>query len=139
MNERSKINTSRTNTENNTNININKRSILTLSDKAANRIKELMKERENDKSKSTQCLGIRIGVKSGGCSGMRYIFEYVEEQKSSDIIVQDKDVTLFIDIKAELFIIGTELDYIDEEIKSGFVFINPNAKGQCGCGESFNV
>ena len=83
--------------------------------------------------------GIRIGVRSKGCSGMSYTVEFADEKSPYDETVEDKGVTVFIDPKATMFILGTEMDYVEEQMKSGFVFRNPNEKGRCGCGESFHV
>ncbi|WHQ46603.1 MAG: iron-sulfur cluster assembly accessory protein [Candidatus Midichloria sp.] len=107
------------------------RNIISITKTAANRIKALIAQR----NKVTA--GIRIGVKQGGCSGLAYTFEYVDEKNPADEEVVDKDVVIFIAPKAVLYLVGTELDYKDERVKSGFVFINPNEKGKCGCGESF--
>ena len=108
------------------------KELITLSDAAATQIIELIDVRDKP------CLGIRIGVKSGGCSGLSYTFEYAEEKKDTDSEIQDKGVTIFIDKKAVFYLIGTQLDFVDEEVKSGFIFVNPNAKSSCGCGKSFN-
>lgn len=108
--------------------------IITLTDAAASRIKYLLNKRTEQST-----LGIRIGVKSGGCSGLSYTFEYADNKNPSDEEVSDKGVTVFIDPKAVLYLIGTKLDYKDEKTRSGFVFINPNEKSKCGCGESFNT
>lgn len=108
-------------------------AIISVTERAASRVKELLSKREK------AAAGIRIGIKSGGCSGLAYTFEYADEIKPSDEIVNDQGIIILIEPKAVLYLIGTKLDYVDEKIKSGFVFINPNEKGRCGCGESFNV
>lgn len=100
---------------------------------AALRVQELLSKREK------KALGIRIGVKQGGCSGLSYTFEYCDEKGQYDEVVEDKGVTVFIDPKAIMYLIGTTMDYVDEKVKSGFVFINPNEKAKCGCGSSFTV
>ena len=107
--------------------------LMTLTDAAAERIKQLMANR------SKPAAGIRLGVRAKGCSGLSYTLEYAEEKGAQDEIVEDKGVTVFIDPKATLFVIGTQMDYVDDAIQSGFVFTNPNEKGRCGCGESFHV
>ena len=83
--------------------------------------------------------GIRIGVRSKGCSGMSYTLEFADRQEPMDEVVESDGVRLLIDPKASLFLIGTVMDYEEEKLKSGFVFRNPNEKGRCGCGESFHV
>jgi iron-sulfur cluster assembly protein len=83
--------------------------------------------------------GIRIGVRTKGCSGLSYTLEFAEAQQPMDEVVEAQGVKLLIDPKASLFLIGTEMDYAEETLKSGFVFKNPNEKGRCGCGESFHV
>jgi len=109
------------------------KEIMTLTDAAARRIQELMGAREKPP------LGIRIGVRQRGCSGNAYTLEYVDEARPYDEIVQKKGVTIYVDPKAVLFVIGTEMDFQDKKFESGFVFRNPNEKGRCGCGESFHV
>ena len=78
-------------------------------------------------------------MRARGCSGLTYTLEYADEKGKFDEIVEDKGVTLLIDPKASMFIIGTEMDYVDDKLQSGFTFRNPNEKGRCGCGESFHV
>ena len=107
--------------------------VMRLSDAAAGRIQDLVARSERP------IAGVRVGVKNGGCAGMSYTMEYVEALDPRDEVVEDKGVRLFIDPKAVLFLIGTEMDYAEEKLKSGFVFRNPNEKGRCGCGESFHV
>jgi iron-sulfur cluster assembly protein len=90
-------------------------------------------------SRGKPTAGIRIGVRSKGCSGMSYTLEFADRQEPMDEVVESGGVKLLIDPKASLFLIGTEMDYEEEKLKSGFVFRNPNEKGRCGCGESFHV
>ena len=107
--------------------------VMTVTPAAAEHVKALIDKR----GKPTA--GIRIGVRSKGCSGMSYTLEYAEQQEPMDEVVETEGVKLLIDPKASLFLIGTEMDYEEEKLKSGFVFKNPNEKGRCGCGESFHV
>ena len=100
---------------------------------AAERVKALIEQRGKETA------GIRIGVRSKGCSGLSYTLEYADKQEPMDEIVDTDGVKILIDPKASLFLIGTEMDYVEEKLKSGFVFTNPNEKGRCGCGESFHV
>ena len=106
--------------------------IISLSDRAAERIKEIM-------SKDQKSLGVRVGVKSGGCAGMAYIMEYAKEIKPNEEIIEDKGVKVLIDPKAIMYLLGTEMDYKKENFSSHFVFINPNETERCGCGESFKI
>ncbi len=110
-----------------------KPSVLTLTDAAADRIRDIMASQE------TPTAGLRIGVKNGGCAGMEYTMDWVEEQEKFDEVVEDKGVKLLIDAKAVLFLLGTEMDYQVETLKSGFVFNNPNQTSACGCGESVQL
>jgi iron-sulfur cluster assembly protein len=112
---------------------MNQPAPITITDAAASRVKALIAKR----GKPTA--GIRIGVRSKGCSGMSYTVEFADEKSPYDEVVEDKGVTVFIDPKATMFILGTEMDYVEEQMKSGFTFRNPNEKGRCGCGESFHV
>ena len=107
--------------------------VMSVTPAAAERVKALIEGR----GKPTA--GIRIGVRSKGCSGMSYTLEYAEKQEAMDEVVDTEGVKLLIDPKASLFLIGTVMDYEEEKLKSGFVFRNPNEKGRCGCGESFHV
>ena len=109
------------------------KQVITLSDNAAIRIKEVMASA----SKST--IGVRVGVKSGGCAGMSYLMEYVEKVKVDDEVVEDKGVKVFIDPGAIMYLLGTEMDYKKEEFSSTFIFKNPNETERCGCGESFKI
>ena len=109
------------------------KQIITLSDNAANKIKEIM---SNDKTKS---IGVRVGVKSGGCAGMSYIMEYAKEINPTDEVIEDKGVKVFIDPSAIMYLLGTEMDYKQEQFSSTFVFKNPNETERCGCGESFKT
>jgi iron-sulfur cluster assembly protein len=109
------------------------RQAMTLTDAAADRIRALLAKR------GRPAVGIRVGVRSRGCSGLTYTLEYADEKGKLDELVQDKGVTVLIDPKASMFIIGTEMDYVEDKLQSGFTFRNPNEKGRCGCGESFHV
>jgi iron-sulfur cluster assembly protein len=80
--------------------------------------------------------GVRIGVKNGGCAGMEYTMEYAETRGPHDEVIEDKGVKLLIDPSAVLFLLGTEMDYRTDRMRSGFVFNNPNQTSACGCGES---
>ena len=106
---------------------------ISISDRAAEHIQALIAKREKPTA------GIRVGIRTRGCSGMSYTIEYAEEIEKFDEVVSDKGVTVIIDPKAVMFVLGTEMDYVEEKFKSGFTFVNPNEKGRCGCGESFHV
>lgn len=106
---------------------------MTLTDAAAERIRRLMSA--SDRS----IAGLRVGVKNGGCAGMEYTMEYAEAQNPLDDVVEDKGVRVFIDPKAVLFLLGTEMDYQVDRLSSGFVFNNPNQTSACGCGESVSI
>ena len=109
------------------------KQVITLSDNAASRIKEIL---SNDETKS---IGVRVGVKSGGCAGMSYIMEYTKEINPTDEIIEDKGVKVFIDPGAIMYLLGTEMDYKKEQFSSTFIFKNPNETERCGCGESFKT
>ena len=107
--------------------------VITLSNNAAERIKKIMSRAENS------AIGVRIGVKSGGCAGMSYVMEYSKKINPNDEIIEDKGVKVFIDSSAVMYLLGTEMDYKKEELSSSFVFNNPNETERCGCGESFKI
>ncbi len=106
---------------------------IAITEAAAERIKALLAKRDKPS------IGIKVGVKQGGCSGLSYYVEYADEQGKYDEVIEDKGVKVLIEPKAIIYLLGTTMDYVDEKIKSGFVFTNPNEKGSCGCGESFHV
>ena len=106
---------------------------MTVTDAAATRIKTLIGKAQKP------VLGLRIAVKTKGCSGLSYQVEYAEDERPFEEKVEDKGVTLYIDPMATMFLIGSEIDYQEDKLQSGFVFKNPNEKGRCGCGESFHV
>ncbi len=108
-------------------------AIIKLSDNAATRIKEIMASAQKDS------IGVRIGVKAGGCAGMSYIMEYAKSTNPNDEVIEEKGVKLFIDAGAIMYLLGTEMDYKKEELSSSFVFKNPNETERCGCGESFKI
>ena len=107
--------------------------LLTLTDAAANRVKNLM----NDAN--SEVIGLRIGIKTAGCSGMKYNVEYATEIKPCEEKIVSKDIVIFIEPAAIMFLIGSEMDYKEEKFSSGFEFSNPNEIARCGCGESFTV
>ena len=107
--------------------------VIKLSDNAANRIKEIMSKAESS------AIGVRVGVKSGGCAGMSYVMEYAKEAKNNEEVIEDKGVKVFIDSNAIMYLLGTEMDYKTDKFSSQFVFKNPNETERCGCGESFKV
>jgi len=109
------------------------KQVITLTDNAESRIKEIMSENEN------KSLGVRVGVKSGGCAGMSYIMEYAKEINPNDEVIEDKGVKVFIDPGAIMYLLGTEMDYKKEQFSSSFIFKNPNETERCGCGESFKI
>ena len=107
--------------------------VIKLSDKAAERIKKIMSKAE------TTAIGVRVGVKSGGCAGMSYIMEYAKEAKPNEEVIEEKGVKVIIEPKAIIYLLGTEMDFKQEEFSSQFIFKNPNETERCGCGESFKV
>jgi len=106
---------------------------VTLTDAAAERVKEIMSDADSG------VIGVKVGVKNGGCAGMEYTMEYAKEAAPLDEVVEDKDVKILIDPKAILFLIGTEIDYVAEKLSQRFTFRNPNQTDACGCGESVTI
>jgi iron-sulfur cluster assembly protein len=104
--------------------------VMRLTEAAADRIRAL------SASSGKEVEGVRIGVKNGGCAGMEYTMEYAQERGPHDEVVEDKGVKLLIDPTAVMFLLGTEMDYQVDKLRSGFVFNNPNQTSACGCGES---
>lgn len=112
---------------------MSKKPVMQLTDNAAKQVKILLADR------GKPSIGVRVGVKSGGCSGLKYFVEYADEKHPFDEVIQAKGVTILIDPKALMYLLGTQMDFVSEQFKSGFTFTNPNEKGKCGCGSSFNV
>ena len=107
--------------------------IISMTDAAANRAKTLM-----ERADST-VLGLRVGIKTAGCSGLQYQVEFATEQKPFEDKIEEKGVTIFIDPAAVMFLIGSEMDWTEDKFASSFTFNNPNETARCGCGESFTV
>tara|TARA_R110002074_G_scaffold191594_1_gene357574 strand:+ start:2094 stop:2408 length:315 start_codon:yes stop_codon:yes gene_type:complete len=104
--------------------------MITLTDSAAEKIKMLLTEKKET--------GIRAAVRGGGCSGFTYKLEF-DNQDDADRVIEDKGVEIYLDSKSFLYLMGTQIDFVDELNQAGFKFINPNAKRTCGCGESFSI
>ena len=107
--------------------------VVTLTDRAAERVTEIMGRAEKPYA------GLRVGVKNGGCAGQEYVLEYADAAAPLDEVVEDKGVTILVDPKAVLFLIGTEVDYEVTRLAAKFVFRNPNQTDACGCGESVTI
>tara|TARA_E500000331_G_C16969397_1_gene588629 strand:+ start:107 stop:442 length:336 start_codon:yes stop_codon:yes gene_type:complete len=107
--------------------------VIKLSENAVKRIKEILSNAED------ATIGVRVGVKSGGCAGMSYVMEYAKDIRPNEEVIEDKGVKVLIDPKAIMYLLGTEMDYKIEKFSSQFVFKNPNETERCGCGESFKV
>nr|WP_085954866.1 iron-sulfur cluster assembly accessory protein [Caulobacter sp. AP07] len=112
--------------------------VVTLTPAAAARVKEIM-DRKALEEPGKPYAGLRVGVKNGGCAGSEYVFEYAVEKGPIDEVVEDQGVTILIDPKAVLFLIGTTIDYETTKLSSKFVFNNPNETDACGCGESVTI
>jgi iron-sulfur cluster assembly protein len=111
---------------------------ITITESAAGRVRELLEKRGKPSA------GVKVGVRSGGCSGLSYTIEYADKIEPFDEVVtypdkEHEEFKVIIDPKAIMYLIGSEMDYVEEKMKSGFKFQNPNEKGSCGCGESFHV
>ena len=105
---------------------------ITLTEKAAERVKSFLENRGKG-------IGLRLGVKTTGCSGMAYVLEFVDELNPEDEVFESNGVKIIIDPKSLVFLDGTEVDFVKQGLNEGFEFRNPNAKDECGCGESFTV
>ena len=105
---------------------------ITLTETAAERVQDFLDNRGKG-------LGLRVGIKTSGCSGMAYVLEFIDETEEGDKVFESQGVKIIVDAKSLLYIDGTELDYGKEGLNEGFQFNNPNVKGECGCGESFTV
>ena len=106
--------------------------MITLTDNAIQHIRRFLEKRGKGQ-------GIRIGVKTSGCSGMAYTLEFVDTLDEADQVFDNNGVKVFVDSKSLLYLDGTQIDYVKEGLQEGFKFENPNAKATCGCGESFHV
>jgi|SRR5690554_1317394 len=105
---------------------------ITMTEAAAQRARSFLQQRGKG-------IGIRLGVKTTGCSGLAYVMEFVDDAEDTDTVIEANGVNIIIDGKSLVYLDGTEIDFVKEGLNEGFEFRNPNAKGECGCGESFNV
>lgn len=109
------------------------RQAISISQAALDQVRVLLQKR------GKPSLGIRVGLKTKGCNGLAYSIEYADQKHDLDESINVEDVTILIDPKAIMFLLGTEMDFVTDKFQSGFVFNNPNEKGRCGCGKSFHV
>jgi iron-sulfur cluster assembly protein len=107
--------------------------VMKLTEAAAQRVQELTRRADSE------IVGLRVGVKNGGCAGQSYTVEYAHEVRPTDEVVEDKGVKVLVDPKAVLFLLGTEMDYKADKLQAQFIFNNPNQVGACGCGESVQL
>ena len=105
---------------------------ISISDSAARHVADQLAERGHG-------LGIRVGVKTTGCSGMAYVLEFVDKLEVGDEVFEEQGVKIIVDPKSLVYIDGTQMDFVKHGVNQGFEFKNPNAKGECGCGESFSI
>ena len=108
-------------------------AVLSITESAAARVRQLCEKSDDP------VLGLRVGVRKGGCSGLMYEVEYAQEKRGFEEVVEDKGVKVFVDPTALMYLIGAEMDYRESKFESGFVFNNPNEIDRCGCGESFRI
>ncbi|MGC6516769.1 MAG: HesB/IscA family protein [Candidatus Puniceispirillaceae bacterium] len=107
--------------------------LITLTDKAIAHVKKLMAKADGD------AMGLRVGIKTAGCSGLQYVVEFATEKKPFEDVIEQDGVSIFIDPSAVMFLVGSEMDFVEDKFASQFVFHNPNESARCGCGESFSV
>ena len=107
--------------------------VVSLTDRAAERVREILSKAEKPYA------GLRVGVKNGGCAGQEYVLNYAEGPEPLDEVVEDRGVTIFVEPKSILFLIGSEIDYEIDKLSARFVFLNPNETDACGCGESVTI
>jgi len=105
---------------------------ISVTETAASRVQEYLAKREHG-------VGVRLGVRTSGCSGLAYVLEFVDQVQPEDLIFKDRGVTIVVEPKSLLYLDGTELDFVQDGVNQGFAFNNPNVKDSCGCGESFTV
>ncbi len=105
---------------------------ITLTNAAGSHIERFLQKRGRG-------LGVRLGVKTTGCSGLAYVIEYVDELSVDDTVFEDKGIKVIVDAKSLVYLDGTQLDFVKEGLNEGFKFTNPNEKNRCGCGESFSI
>ncbi len=106
---------------------------INVTDNAANAIKARLSEAGEG------VIGLRVGIKARGCSGMAYFMEYAKAADEEDEVIEKGDIKVFVDSQSMMYLLGTTIDYVSDDIEEGFVFNNPNEKSKCGCGESFNT
>jgi iron-sulfur cluster assembly protein len=106
--------------------------MITMTERAAERVKKFLHQRGKG-------VGVRLGVRSSGCSGLAYVLEFVDDVATHDQVFEDHGIKIIVDLKSLVYLDGTQLDFAREGLNEGFKFNNPNVKNMCGCGESFNV
>eukprot|EP01112_Ceratiomyxa_fruticulosa_P008341 TRINITY_DN2158_c0_g1_i1.p1 TRINITY_DN2158_c0_g1~~TRINITY_DN2158_c0_g1_i1.p1 ORF type:complete len:132 (+),score=18.62 TRINITY_DN2158_c0_g1_i1:136-531(+) len=116
-----------------------RKAVFSVTDNAAKKMNQMLQEKLTTSPADKVPIGFRVGVKTRGCNGLSFTLDYADEKKKLDEVVEKDGIQILVDPKALLTIIGTEMDYIEDKLSSEFVFTNPNAKGTCGCGESFSV